>query len=521
MANNITFATNLAAFGAQRNIKNTSSMVQSSLSKLSSGLRVPTAKDDAAALAIGSKLRSEVAGLKQASINAGQATSLLQIAEGAMGQVGEILVRMKSLAVQASSGQLSDADRSTLNAEFTALKDEIDRISTDAEFNGTKLVAGSLDLVADINNSPSNQLTAARGFQSIEFDRGVVGIGTEANPNDAVFTFRYDAATKIMTARNMETGAEQSIDIGSTAIAANSVQIVNFNSLGAKVTLNSEFNKATDTGLQALNTSALAGTGLAIETGTIRVTAINPEETADPAVPFNFGALDSLTVTVDATTPGTTNVYTGAFLEMSLNGQTFRSGAVDFSTAGTKTVTFTSTAAGRTDSITIEFNVTGAATAGNISGTATLGQLSSVVQARQTATASSSFDFKVGTGVVASEDTIGFAIDATRTSDLGLTNAAIGSQANADTAIGLVNTAISSLSSARAKVGAVQSRLDFASNNLAVSIENSEAARSALLDVDVAEEITNFTTKQVLLQAGVSMLAQANQLPQNLLELLR
>ena len=98
---------------------------------------------------------------------------------------------------------------------------------------------------------------------------------------------------------------------------------------------------------------------------------------------------------------------------------------------------------------------------------------------------------------------------------------AITTQGGADTAIGAVNTAINTLSSIRADVGAAQSRLEFASNNLAVSIENSEAARSALLDVDVAEEITNFTTKQVLLQAGVSMLAQANQLPQNLLQLLQ
>jgi flagellin len=111
----ITFNTNLAALTSQRYLGIASDKTQSSLAKLSSGSRVPQAKDDAAALAIGSKLKAEVAGLTQASNNASQAVSLLQIADGALSTIGDILVRQKTLAVQASSGQLSDADRSLLN----------------------------------------------------------------------------------------------------------------------------------------------------------------------------------------------------------------------------------------------------------------------------------------------------------------------------------------------------------------------------------------------------------------------
>lgn len=522
-----TFNTNIAAFGAQRNIKLSSAATQSSLSKLSSGLRVPTAKDDAAALAIGSNLRAEVAGLKQASVNAGQATSLLQIAEGAMSQVGEILVRMKTLAVQASSGQLSNNDRSTLDAEFQALVSEIDRIAGDAEFNGTKLVGGSVKLVADTNNlgnnaASPNLIDSSTGFAGFEFDEELIGVGTGGTAaggtyNDAAFSFRYDATSDIMTARNLETGAEQSIALGNTAIPVNTTQEVNFNSLGVKVTLNSNFSKSTNIGLDAVNTSTLAGATVgAIEAGSVRLLSVNPAETTNPAAtPFNFGRINEGTL---ALTAGSTAA--AAVFEVAQDGVTFTGAAVNLTTTGTKTVTL-SDADG--NSFSFEFNVTTAfdGGAGTLTGNIELSQLGTVVAADQTDIANSTFDFKVGTGVVAAEDTISFSIGAVSSSGLSLAGQSISTQGGADTAIGAVNTAINTLSGIRADVGAAQSRLEFASNNLAVSIENSEAARSALLDVDVAEEITNFTTKQVLLQAGVSMLAQANQLPQNLLQLLQ
>ncbi|MHA1566752.1 MAG: flagellin, partial [Alphaproteobacteria bacterium] len=121
----------------------------SSLAKLSSGQRVVSAKDDAAALAIGSRLASEVAAMTQAGVNAGQAGSMLQIADGAMARANEILQRMKSLAVQAASGQLSNTERTILDTEYQALKSEIDRIGQDTEFNGTKLLSGGQSITAE------------------------------------------------------------------------------------------------------------------------------------------------------------------------------------------------------------------------------------------------------------------------------------------------------------------------------------------------------------------------------------
>ena len=138
----LTVISNFAANVAHRNLTATDMKASASLAKLSSGQRVVSAKDDAAALAIGSRLASEVTALAQAGVNAGQASSMLQIADGAMARSNEILIRMKTLAVQSASGQLSDTERVILNTEYQALKDEISRIGADTEFNGTKLLSG-------------------------------------------------------------------------------------------------------------------------------------------------------------------------------------------------------------------------------------------------------------------------------------------------------------------------------------------------------------------------------------------
>ena len=134
---------------------------------------------------------------------------------------------------------------------------------------------------------------------------------------------------------------------------------------------------------------------------------------------------------------------------------------------------------------------------------------------------STSFTFQIGTGTTSGTDDVTFSISTASASSLGISSNNISTSSAALTSITAVGTAIDTINSTRSDVGAAQNRLDFATSNLAASIENAEAARSQLLDLDIASEITQFTSKQVLLQAGVAMLAQANQLPQNLLQLLQ
>ena len=381
---------NYAANVAHRNLSATDSQASSSLAKLSIGKRVVSARDDAASMAIGSRMNSEVQGLKQAVVNAGQANSMLQIADGAMSTVSDILTRMKTLAVQASSGNLSDTERQFLDVEFQALLSEVDRVADDTDFNGTKLLDGSYDV------SQAGAYAVASGVASISAQ----GVGS------------------LSTA-----GVSASIDYATSG----------------EFTVSGAFGTYSG----SVSTEAYTGTGTS-------------------------ASLDR----------ATTVVLTGA--NTSSNG-----------------------------TITIALNTAFAMGTEHTSAAMSFG-----------GTTQLDLSFKLGTGTQ-TEDSLSFTLDAINSSALGLESQSIASSSQAESAIEAVNNAIDTLNEFRADVGAAQNRLDFASSNLQVSIENAEAARSTLLDLDIAQEMTNFTSKQVLMQSGVAMLAQANQMPQNLLRLLQ
>ncbi len=408
MALNI--VSNFAANVANRNLSKTDAQVTSSLSKLSSGTRVVSARDDAASLAIGSRLRSEVEALKQAKVNAGQAGSMLQIADGAMSTVSDILVRMKTLAVQAASDQLGTTERSILNSEFTALRSEIDRIAADTEFNGVKLTNGS---ITGAETAAGTGTGAGAGFDVLDGVSSISAVGITSG--QATTLANYTAATNTFSFTVDPDGA------GPIA--------------------------------------ALAFTGV-----------IDPNALDGGA---GANALSQGT-TVTLTNSGAPN----AKITLSLN--TAFDSATDSYDTTDSTVTFTGT-----------------------SGT--------------------TLTFKVGTGTVSAEDNVSFTIDSVTTSTLGVSSSIISGadSTNANGAVTAVTSAIDTINQSRSTVGASQNRLEFASANLASSTQNAEAARSELLDLNIAAEITNFTSKKVLLQAGVAMLAQANQIPQNLLRLLQ
>ena len=380
---------NFAANVAHRNLVQSDMQASSSLAKLSAGTRVLTAKDDAASLAIGSRLAAEVSALRQATVNANQGISLLQIADGAMARISDILIRAKTLAVQAGSGQLSDIERSMLDTELQALLDEISRISLDTEFNGNQLLAGS----QTITGTPEN----------VEVADGVVGIVLSGfTSGDVLSAFDYTGASNQFTVTVMGVDYTGTID-----------------------------------------SDAMSGSGA--------------------------------TATM---TQGTVVTLTNA--------------GVDSEIKLTLNVSFD---AGLSSTSTSAITLSGSST--------------------------SSFDFKVGTGTVAAEDEIAVSITSITVAQLGLTSTDVTSSSQADLASVAISDAIDTLQTARAEVGASQNRLGFAIANIATAVENADAARSSLMDLDVAREMANFTSKQILVQAGISMLAQANQLPQNLLQLFR
>jgi flagellin len=373
---------NYAANVAHRNLARTDMEASASLSKLSIGKRVVSARDDAASMAIGSRMNAEVKGLQQAVVNAGQANSMLQIADGAMSTISDILTRMKVLSIQASSANLSATEREFLDVEFQSLMSEIDRIADDTDFNGLQLLDGEIAITQSASLGTAD---------------GVAAISAQGVDTNGTFTIAYDGTDSftVSDGTNSYTGT----------LAA------------ALLDTNGALTRST-----TLQLSSTTGNG-------------------------------SLTLALNTAFDATASV-----------------GAEGFTVAGTNQL---------------------------------------------------SLGFKLGTGTE-TYDSLTFTLDAVSITGLGFTGTeTIDTAANAESAMEAVNIAIDNLNSYRANVGAAQNRLDFASNNLTISIENAEAARSTLLDLDLAAEMTNFTSKQILMQSGVAMLAQANQLPQNLLRLLQ
>jgi flagellin len=431
-------------------------------------------------------LNAEVQAQKQAQVNAIQATSMLQIADGAMAKVSDILVRMKTLAVQAGSGQLSSTERSFLDTEYQSLLSEIDRISADTEFNGVQLVNGSSTTSTTLNgqSATNNVIDASSGFQSIELANGV---GADS------ILIGYDNSTNVLTVTNLTDGTSQGIDIGSTAIATNETQVVDFGTVGVVITLNSAFDK---TAAGPTNSASIGGgtgtiTGISIS-GADSTTAVSALSDISGVITTNStSGTDAVHINIGG--------FTGTFA-----GDT-----------GTKSVALSD----GTNDFTLNFTVGTAITSSATTGSISVGDLGALVFGTANSSSSTSFTYKLGTGNTTDVDDVTISVNAVTTSALGLNGGDITDVTNANTASTAVTTAINTLNSARSGVGAAQNRLEFASDNLAATIENSEAARSNLMDLDVASEMTNFTSKQILVQVGVSMLAQANQLPQNLLRL--
>ncbi|MFT5487931.1 MAG: flagellin [Paracoccaceae bacterium] len=377
---------NFAANVAHRHLTETDMKMTDSLAKLSAGTRVLSAKDDAASMAIGSRLAAEVNALTQARVNSGQAVSMLQVADGAMARANDILLRMKTLAVQAGSGQLSGTERGMLDTEYQQLVSEIDRLAEDTEFNGVTLVNGALAL--DIT-------TAATAFALSE---GVTSI-----------------------------------------IPRGSFDIV------------------------AAPTAAL-----------------------------------TYTTTGDFQLIHNGSTYAGSIAADSNNGTDMTNG----------TVVTLSTGGSDTNKIDIALNTAFDLDAAHAAGTITFSGASQT-----------SFTYKVGTGTSSTADEITVSLSGTSATALGLSATDITDATTADTASTLITNAIDQLNITRATIGASLNRLEFAAANIATTLENTEAARSNLLDLDIAAEMSNFTSKQILQQAGVAMLAQANETPQTLLRL--
>ena len=422
--------TNVAALNAYRNLNGTQGSMQTSLERLSSGLRINRAADDAAGLAISEKLRSQVNGLNQAQANAQDGVSLIQTAEGALNEVHSILQRMRTLAVQSSSDSNTDSDRAAIQKEVTALVKEVDSTATRTQFNGMNLLDG---------------------------------------------TFKDKA---------LQIGANQAQTMG--------VSVADLSTTGLNLT--------SRTGLVDPATQAALGGAV----------AVTPDVTDKPAkgdytlgsngqVMRNgdiVGKYDATTITLNDGGKATgTNLIEGVKFKIDAAGAL--SGAVDVANVATWSGQV------KADTYTIAgTKVTNAA--GATVGTLSADKKSIAFNEGQTATFTKAL---VDGNIVVGADTTSKQID-------------LSTRDGAVNALKMIDGAIGQISNQRADLGALQNRLDHTIKNLGVSAENLAASESRIRDTDMAKEMTNFTRSQILQQAGVSMLAQANQSSQSVLKLL-
>lgn len=520
----VSVTSNLSASYAQRALRERSDAAGVSIQRLSSGQRVFRADQDAAALAVGSNLKIENAALNSARVNASGAISALQIVDGALTQLDNLVTRMKVLAVQAGSANLSDPERALVDKEFQALLAEVDRLANDTEFNG----------VFPLKGSAAFTLHGAANYGG----DGIIGltVGTNGITADAVFRYSYDSTTEQLTMTRVDAGAttSQTIDItglmdnlagAGNNLGAGHTLPLNFGGVGVTLTLGPAFDRGADI-LPTL--TDLSGPDISF---------ISPPNVFEPAT-MNLG-LDAVTalqglpgafysaITGDLTLPiqsnGTT-VTLGALpgISYTVNGTptALNTASADFAGGNAVIDVYIDTASG--PALLGRVNLQGVATTGTTGGSLVVSMGQGVMGAEYSGdNAGTTMTYMVGSGVIAGQDLVQVRIPAANTRALGLALARVDTLTNATAAIDALSLTQDVVYQTRAEVGAQQSRLEMVMGNLNIIVENNERARSTLMDTDASEEIVNLTTQQAMLEVGVSMLSQANQIPKKLLELLR
>lgn len=464
--------TNVASLNAQRNLNKSQSMLSTSLQRLSSGMRINSAKDDAAGLAISERFTAQIRGLNQAARNSSDGISLAQTAEGALGEVTNNLQRIRELAVQSSNATNSASDRLAMQEEVTQLMAEIDRVASQSNFNGVNLLDGSFSAqIFQVGANVGETITVA----SI-VDATATGLGIN---NSAATRTDGTAVTAALSAGDLTVNG---VDVGAVARDANAI--------AAAIT-------ATSSGVTASATTS-------VDTGAFTTSA-------------NDEAGDTYTLTVAGvdivgTSTGAASV-TGALMDTAVNGTVI----ANLAAAG---ITTTGTFAGgdRTfidadgDNIVISeawVDANGGNNTGGVaSGTGTnYGIVDSIT--------SSGADLEIAGSAA------GNAGLTTATTTASANTLSVSTVTGAGSLITAVDTAINSVNSARGTLGAVQNRFESVVTSLQTSAESLSAARSRIQDADFAQETANLTKAQILQQAGVAMVAQANSLPQNVLSLLQ
>jgi flagellin len=522
--------TNIASLIAQNNLSKTQSSLQTAMERLSSGLRINSAKDDAAGQAIANRMTTQINGLDQAARNANDAISLSQTADSALTEMTNNLQRIRELAVQAANSTNSASDRAALDQEVQQRLAEIDRIATQTTFNGQHVLDGTFG-TASFQVGANVGDTIAVGFSQSLKTNSIGGFVNKTSDNAATSTLSPTTTGTWTQVANVQdyTGVDSN-QISPDTLAINGTTIKDSSLFAGSDS--SQDNTSAYAKAAAINGSGINGVS-ATASNTVTLAA------ASGGV---AGTSDFLKYT-----PGTGQALTYA---LSINGTTVlnASGNTSIDTAVTSINSFTSTTgviASKTssgglqlfasDGRNITVQETDGTTAGTAGATTTTTVFGSLVSAATTA-ASNDVSVTYG-GQLTLQSSSSVSITATgsgSSTNIGLTDgtsvlSATGSLSgqsvqtvdDANNTILAVDAALTSVSSLSSTFGAIQNRFDSVINSTQATSQNLTAARSRIQDADFAAETANLTRAQILQQAGTAMVAQANALPNNVLTLLR
>jgi len=548
--------TNMASLNAQRNLNKSQSDLQTALQRLSSGLRINSAKDDAAGLAISQRFTAQINGLDQAQRNANDGISLSQTAEGALQSSGDILQRIRELAVQASNATNSVSDRQALNAEVQQLTQELQRVSTSAQFNGQNLLDGSfMSAVFQVGANANQTIVATSGnFQTNAYGNYRIGgmpAVTDTGPGD--LTVGSLSGTKL--AQFGQNAVDTSNILGDTLhIASSSGSYAVTYSAGSSAESVAATVNAAQTGVRAsAYTKFILGADDGNTTGGTNVFKTGQSYSFLMATDTTNGAAPSSYTTVSFSVSGPTNPSGAVTSPDELNSavQAFNdvSGKTGFTATIVKTdnnkygiqlsneagkdIRIVNNSATGNDIVMEDQTVTDGSTTTTSATTATLSAAGGGTSWGAVASSSTSAWI---TGQLTFDSDKSFSVTGTTNADFMAGTTATNTQASqlqtadkmdvstydsAQRTLAIVDSALSAVNGQRARYGALQSRFETTISNLQTTSENLSSSRSRIQDADFAVETAALTRGQILQQAGTAMLAQANQSQQNVLKLLQ
>lgn len=484
--------TNSLSLLTQNNLNKSQSSLSSAIERLSSGLRINSAKDDAAGQAIANRFTSNIKGLTQASRNANDGISIAQTTEGALNEINNNLQRVRELSVQAANGSNSDSDLDSIQAEITQRLSEIDRVSGQTQFNGVKVLAQDNTLKIQVGANDNESIS----INLKEITSGTLGLNGFRVTGDKAAT--ADQLVKDFGATGSKTyslgGTAYDVDVTSGAVTTNTDDKAVFVGASSGALITTKTNAAVDTAGTAKDVAAAAKDVKQGNTFSWKGTTWKAAGDTDSNGNGSFKAsIDGkeITLTVDGSTDANGK---DATLTVA-GGALYEEGAAD---SKKLTTHGTNTAAKESDLVQQKASFTGGElkvgtttykvdSAGNVSNNAGTAQI--FVQNAGTANAK-----------LVEQDK---ASEATRNQ------------------LDVLDKAIAQVDTLRGDLGAVQNRFDSTITNLGNTVNNLTSARSRIEDADYATEVSNMSKAQILQQAGTSVLAQANQVPQNVLSLLR